>query len=206
MARIAKIEARSYTDGPGGPRTVVFFQGCENRCPGCQNQHLWNPDGGREVEIKDLAESMILLNDRFTLSGGDPFLQPEALSELVLRLRSSGEHSHIIVYSGFRWDELTDPSHPAYPWINQIFENIDVLVDGRFIQELDNPFICYMGSRNQRAIDVFETLLCGEIITLDWQNELILTEQGELILPAGYAPIFLGMGEVANSRMCGETQ
>lgn len=209
-ARIHKIEARTLVDGPG-ERTAVFFQGCPLGCAGCQNKHIWPFDGGTQVEVKDLAETLVNLNSQYTISGGEPFAQPAALAELVWRLRWTGDYDllsnrHIIVFTGYTWEELMNPSHPAYPYLKTIYENIDVLVDGRFVRELDDPYITYRGSRNQRVIDVFETLSTGEICTLDWDNEIVLDVDGSLLMPVGFAQDFEEVGQVESNRKCGQTR
>lgn len=205
-ARISHIEARSLVDGPG-TRTVVFFQGCPLACPGCQNKHLWPDAGGRLEDIDELAETVALLaaNGNVTLSGGDPFHQPKALAHLVTALRKYGG-AHIVVYSGYTWEELHQPTHPAYPWLKTILEQIDVLVDGRFVKALDHDFLAYRGSSNQRPIDVVSSLTAGDLVVLDWDNELQISETGDLVLPLGFARDFADIGSGSRSRMCGETR
>jgi len=213
-AFVHKIEARSMVDGPG-ERTVVFFQGCPLACPGCQNKHLWPENTGEVMDVADLSSTLLSLSNsgQFTISGGEPFAQPKALVELVWRLYWTGQDNmydheprHIIVYSGYTWEELNDPSHPAYPYFRQIVNWIDVLVDGRFVKELDDPFITYRGSRNQRPIDVFETLMCGDIVEQIWDNEIQISDVGVLVLPAGLAKEFADVGTTQKSRMCGQTK
>lgn len=206
--RINHIESVSRVDGPG-VRTVVFFQGCSLACKGCQSRHLWPAEGGKAVKVADLAESLSLLADHHgnvTISGGEALQQPAALAELVTELRARGV-KHIIVYSGYRWEELLDDRHPVNPYLSEILSRIDVLVDGRFEALLDDAFINWRGSRNQRPIDVPATLAAGQVVTLDWDtNRIIITETGDLILPAGLAGMLTGLGEVLPTRMCGSTR
>lgn len=205
--QVYSLNHKSYVDGPG-ERAVVFFQGCTLACKGCQSKHLWNKTGGQTFKVSQIAHALAYHareHKNVTISGGEAFQQPEALAELVTRLRELGVE-HIIVYSGYTWEELFDQKHPAFPWLKTILENIDVLVDGRFVRELDDTTITYRGSRNQRPIDVQESLVAGEPVILDWDNEIVLSSDGDLILPAGFANLFEEIGAVDSSRRCGQSK
>lgn len=210
MIRYSHIEARSHVDGPG-ERTVLFVQGCPLACKGCQNKQLWPFEGGRLADEVVMATSLALLakkHGNVTISGGEPMAQPEALGRLVQNLRKQPGVKNIQVYSGYTWDKLTDPENPASSIvINEVLPYIDVLVDGPFIRELDDPYITYRGSRNQRPIDVQESLRTGKLVVLDWDNpEIQITTEGDLILPAGLADVFAETGTVEWTRMCGQTR
>lgn len=207
--RIAKITPRSFVDGPG-LRSVVFLQGCPIGCPGCQNRHLWPAQGGFVTEAEDLATTLALLNRQVTISGGEPFAQPAALAALVTALRKSGAE-HIILYTGYTWDQLLDPAHPAHHWVWKILSQVDVLVDGPFIASQDDPFLTYRGSRNQRPLKLPASLdawfALGKVVVLDWDNpEIVLTPAGEALMPVGLAEDFAGLGEPVTARRCGQTR
>jgi anaerobic ribonucleoside-triphosphate reductase activating protein len=197
------IIPRSYVDGPG-ERTVLFTQGCSIGCAGCQNRHLWDPQAGRVAPVVDVAQTILLLsaNGQFTLSGGEPFQQASALYELLVWLRSKGPtQTHIIVYSGYEWAHLYR-KYPHLLWL------IDVLVDGPFIQDQDDDFVAWRGSRNQRPIDVFKSLLSEDPydpVVLDWDGQATITPAGDLVLPAGLVDFF-PIGQPAHSPMCGQTR
>ena len=204
--RLNSIRARSEVDGPG-LRAVLFLQGCPLACPGCQSRALWPATGGYVTPVHDLALTLATLarfnGGNITISGGEAFTQPAALAELVSNLRALGV-KHIIVYTGYIWEQLFSVDHPARPWLKEILEGVDVLVDGRFVKELDNPYIIYRGSSNQRPIDVPASLAAGEVVTLDWsQPELVIREDGSLIAPEGLALELAEMGWVHHARMCG---
>lgn len=207
-AKINRIQDVSYVDGPG-KRTVVFFQGCPIHCAGCQNRALWTFEGGRAVDAAELAADIAEragIDGNVTISGGEPFAQPAALAELVLTLKFVYQVGHIIVYTGFEFDALLKQNLVS-PWLYSIFTAVDVIVDGPFISSLDDDRITYRGSRNQRAIDVRATVLSREIVELNWDNpELVLTSNGEIVLPVGMAAEFEDMGVVRNTRMCGQTR
>jgi anaerobic ribonucleoside-triphosphate reductase activating protein len=122
--RLHAIERRSRANGPG-TRTVLWVQGCTLACPGCFNPAT-HPAGGDEVEVEAIArEVRAAAVDGVTISGGEPFEQPEALLALVTALAGTS----LIVFSGFTRGEIErQPLGPA------ILARIDVLVDGRYVE------------------------------------------------------------------------
>ncbi|MBQ9358311.1 MAG: anaerobic ribonucleoside-triphosphate reductase activating protein [Abditibacteriota bacterium] len=153
--RISGIANDSIVDGPG-VRTVIFTQGCRHRCPGCHNPETWSFDGGPEYSLPELLAYLEknCYTKKVTLSGGDPVYQEE-LPELCRLLKE--RDYHIIVYTGFTWDQISDMDFLRY---------IDLLVDGPFVeslQTLDRPFV---GSSNQRIIDVRRSLSEGVPVLL----------------------------------------
>jgi anaerobic ribonucleoside-triphosphate reductase activating protein len=118
------IERRSRANGPG-TRTVIWVQGCTLGCPGCFNPAT-HPAGGLPMEVEAIArEVRAAAVDGVTVSGGEPFEQPEALLALVTALAGTS----IIVFSGFTRAEIDrQPLGPA------ILAGIDVLVDGRYVE------------------------------------------------------------------------
>jgi anaerobic ribonucleoside-triphosphate reductase activating protein len=200
----SKIVSKSFVDGPG-ERTAIFIQGCPLACRGCQSKHLWTSEGGISEYPYQMAAYLLTEGERITISGGEPFAQPEALAELIYYLHLLGAE-HIIIYSGYTWDELHSPDHPANAYLDFILKRIDVLVDGRFVLELDDPTITYRGSRNQRPIDVQESLVEGRIVTQDWDDEIEITSDGNLVMPVGFSKIFEPVGNIQKSRRCGQSK
>ena len=119
------IERHSRANGPG-VRAVVWVQGCSLGCPGCFNPATHPVDGGGAMDVAALARELAGLPvDGITISGGEPFEQPEALLALVTGLAGTS----IIVFSGFTRAEIErQPLGPA------VLERIDVLVDGRYLE------------------------------------------------------------------------
>ena len=200
MIRINHFRSRSFVDGPG-ERAVLFVQGCPIECPGCQNRQLWSThDGHRENEwdVADMLATLAAPHGNVTISGGEPFAQPAALHHLLLSLRSHSAIKHILVYTGFIFETLLhDPA----------MQHIDVLVDGPFVRELDDPFLIYRGSRNQRPIDVPASLSSGRVVTLDWSGpEIVIPTDGSALMPVGLAKEFSELGEARTTLRCGQTQ
>ena len=162
--RLADIVPESVVDGKG-IRMTVFVQGCKHACKGCHNPVTWSTDGGevRDISfITGLAEKDPLL-DGLTLSGGEPFLQPAPLYEL-----SKWCHAHklnVWCYSGYTYEQLTEMAKSDDD-VKNLLGEIDVLVDGPFIEEKKDLLLVFRGSGNQRVIDLNKTREAGEIVLL----------------------------------------
>jgi anaerobic ribonucleoside-triphosphate reductase activating protein len=137
--RVAGILPCSFVNGDGA-RYVVFTQGCIHHCPGCQNPETWDPTGGSEMTVAEIAADFLKhrLLDGITLSGGDPFCQQEACLELLDLLPGV----NVWIYTGYEYEDISDT--PLAKWA-------DVLVVGPFREELRCEGKMY-GSSNQRII------------------------------------------------------
>jgi len=215
--RIAKIVHDSLVDGPGR-RTVLFVQGCPIQCPGCQNPHLQDADGGREMDVEDALTLVLEHGLPLTVSGGEPFAQAEAVDLLLTWYRAFGPaDADVVVYSGFVYEDLVMMAD-AVPGIKGVLAQADVLVDGPYIRELDHDRMQWRGSSNQRVIDLRQTITVrrkdgqslfefGEPVLLDWDTPaLTITHDGDIIAAKGVIEDLLGeRGTVARTRMCGQT-
>lgn len=128
----------SVVDGPG-IRTVLFMQGCDLHCKGCQNKSTWNINKGKEIDIDDLVNELNkkVFNKKITISGGEPLMQKESLIELVNKLSNLG--FDIALYTGHQKKDV--------PII--LIEKIKYLKTGNFIQELKTTIKPFVGSENQ---------------------------------------------------------
>ncbi|GGG13662.1 anaerobic ribonucleoside-triphosphate reductase-activating protein [Paenibacillus albidus] len=152
-----------------GLRAVLFLSGCRHRCPGCFNPETWNFNYGelftlerrREI-IAEIAGNPLL--DGLTLAGGDPFFSAAEAVEFIHELRAELPDFPIWIYSGYTYEELT--AAPGSPeWM--LLAECQVLIDGRFVEELKDTTLPYRGSSNQRIIDI-KTSLAGPHVIL-WQ-------------------------------------
>ena len=163
MATISILEIVEDTtvDGPGF-RTSVYSSGCPHRCPGCHNPQSWEIDNGHPVETEEILK--IILADPFadvTFTGGDPMFQPQGFAELAQAIRENST-KNIWCYTGYRFEDLLqNPAQKA------LLEQIDVLVDGRFIDALKNDELRFRGSSNQRIINVPASLEKGETFVMN---------------------------------------
>ena len=158
--RIANTIQDSIVDGPG-LRFTVFTQGCPHHCIGCHNPETHDPNGGKEVTVEELAARMNSnpATDGITLSGGDPFLQAEECAELAKLAHESGRD--VWAYTGWTYEQLLkegDPDRLA------LLEQVDVLVDGPFVEKLKSYSALFRGSSNQRLIDMNKTREKGEVV------------------------------------------
>ena len=154
-----------------GVRVTLFVSGCTNHCYNCFQPQTWDFDYGQPF---DAAAEQIIFNELekpfirgLTLLGGDPF-EPEnqrALVPFLHRVRERYPDKDIWAFSGFELDkELTvDGAHPRCEVTDELLSLLDVLVDGRYEEELHDISLRFRGSRNQRIIDVPKTLATGEI-------------------------------------------
>ena len=206
--RIAQIKHNTQVDGPGD-RIAIFVQGCSIRCPGCQNKHLWNKAGGEYWRPEDLAFELVKSGLPITVSGGEPFDQSEELAVLLERVRDLDPNRHVIVYTGYEFEELVyvpRDRHAAHILSEPL---IDVLVDGEYVKDLDLAEMQYRGSLNQRVIDVPATMNdwpFGDVVELDWDTpELVLTPEGDLLAATPLALEFSELGSLCAARRCGQT-
>jgi len=203
---IGGIETGGLAEGPG-PRTVIWFQGCPIRCPGCYNPHLWPFDGGQEMTLAqilaEVKEGRARGDVGVSLVGGEPLAQPEACAELCVALHESGVH--VIVFTGLTYQDIVSLVE-AIPAYEVILDNANVLVDGPFIRDEYDARIAYRGSRNQRAIDLRATQARGHIVTLsrEWDRQQTITIQpgGSMVTSAFLAQVFTGRR--SHARNCGQ--
>lgn len=145
---ILDIVEDTVVDGPGF-RTTVYASGCAHRCPGCHNPQSWDLCAGHVVSVEVVADK--LLNNPFaniTFSGGDPLMQVEAFTRLAKRIKAESR-KNIWCYTGYLFEDICKSSR-----LSMILPYIDVLVDGRFMQELRDTSLLFRGSSNQRLVDV----------------------------------------------------
>ena len=147
---IAGIMEDSIVDGPG-LRTAIFAQGCPRRCEGCHNPESWAFGTGTDMTVQDLfwrVKKNPLVRG-VTFSGGEPFSQPEPLYHLAVELKKKGKH--LMAYSGYTFEQLMELPDP---YVQKLLSQLDLLVDGPFIEAERNIELRFRGSANQRVLDV----------------------------------------------------
>ncbi|HIV27557.1 MAG TPA: anaerobic ribonucleoside-triphosphate reductase activating protein [Candidatus Ornithocaccomicrobium faecavium] len=154
--RIAGIVNDSIVDGPG-LRLAIFAQGCPHHCPGCHNPESHDFAGGSDMDTEKIIARMDAnpLLDGITLTGGEPFEQPEACRILADAAHARG--LNVWAYSGYTFEQLC-----AVPEKRRLLEACDVLVDGPFLLEERSLDLRFRGSKNQRVLKVAELLAGGE--------------------------------------------
>lgn len=159
MMRMFGLVENSYVDGPG-IRMAIFFQGCLRHCEGCHNQGSWPMYGGEKIDVEVLLKKMDgdPLLTGITLSGGEPFLQPQAA--LILARFAHSRGLTIWCYSGYTFEEIRECEDNRLA----LLKEIDVLVDGPFEIDRMSLDIPWRGSENQRLVDVKKSLEKGEVV------------------------------------------
>ena len=164
----ATLKKWDIANGPG-VRVSLFVSGCAHHCPGCFNAVAWDFSYGapftETVEEEILAALRPSYIAGLSLLGGEPF-EPEnqaALLSFVRRVRAEMPEKTVWCYSGFTWEELTGkvPSRAQTEHTLPFLSTLDVLVDGRFDEDLADISLLFRGSRNQRILDVPASLAAG---------------------------------------------
>lgn len=174
----ATIKWYDIANGPG-VRVSLYVSGCRNRCKNCFNPETWDFNYGEpfteEVEQKiyeGLEKSYI---KGFTLLGGDPF-EPEnqkVLAPFMKRLRAKFPDKSIWCFTGYDFErDLLTGKKGNIDDVMDILNSLDVLVDGRFVEELKDLKLKFRGSSNQRVILVKESLEKDEVVL--WDEETIV--------------------------------
>lgn len=157
--RILDIKYGTSVDGIG-LRTSLYCAGCVNRCPGCHNPQSWDEQGGQPIAVEDLLRLIIDADMNVTFTGGDPMLHPEGFIALAQLIRQHTDKT-IWCYTGYRYEDLL-----RHPVRRALVELCDVLVDSPFIEAERDLTLHFRGSRNQRVIDVRQSLQSHSVCLL----------------------------------------
>ncbi len=169
----------SAVNGPGR-RAVVWVQGCQRECGGCFNPQSWDFVPNQIVAVESLAAAILAnpRNEGVTFSGGEPFWQAKALAELARLLKAKG--LNVMSFTGFTLAELRSPAAP--PHSQELLAELDILIDGPYVQSLAiNSPDSLVSSRNQR-VHVFNPAFSNR---LDWasdQAEIHILKDGTRIV------------------------
>ena len=166
--KVAGFAKNSIVDGPG-IRYVIFTQGCYHKCEGCQNPQTHNPNEGKLIDIKEILDEILgsTMIEGVTFSGGEPFLQADALAELAVRIKRADKSLSIICYTGYTYEELTKIIDSGVLSYFKLLSNVDYLIDGRFEQDKASLNCNWRGSTNQRIIDVKQSLAQKTIVEVE---------------------------------------
>lgn len=167
MKRYNTILPNDVVNGQGV--CVSFWvQGCPHRCEECFNPETWDFNGGHEYTeqvkwdvLRDIAANGIDRN--FSVLGGEPLADAnlDVTEEIVNVVRIAYPHIKIFLWTGYLYEDLQKSAHQQ---IKHILSMIDVLIDGPFKVEKKDLNLPLRGSRNQRVIDVQESIRTGEIV------------------------------------------
>lgn len=163
--RLSGIAYESLVNGPG-IRRVFFSQGCKHNCKGCFNPDTHDFNGGEEKDMDELVKDTLSnpMIKGVTFSGGDPFERAEEFSYMAKRFKEN--NLNIWCYTGYTFEEILE-NKDKRKGFKELLDNIDVLVDGRFVIEEKANNIKYRGSKNQRIIDVQKSLTENKIVRIE---------------------------------------
>ena len=163
-----------------GVRTSLFVSGCRNACKNCFNRETWAFDYGEpytdEVEADLLNSCQGSYNRGLTVLGGEP-MEPEnqrAILPLLKKFKERYPDKTIWLYTGNLYEELTGGVGTHYKCIDvteELLSYVDILVDGRYVEEKKSLGLRFRGSSNQRVIDMNKTRECGSIVIWDGCKE-----------------------------------
>lgn len=160
----AQIRKYDVANGPG-IRTTFFLTGCDRNCPNCFNTDYMDFNHGKKWDSDAEKEVISYLKlkevEGLTVLGGEPFENPLGLLKALRNIKKEVDKS-IWIYTGFVFEDLV-----SIKIAREILEEIDVLVDGEFIEELKDLRLKFRGSSNQRIIDVKKSLINNKVIILN---------------------------------------
>jgi anaerobic ribonucleoside-triphosphate reductase activating protein len=162
--RVLDVIRWTTVDGPGF-RTAIYCAGCRFHCKECHNPESWSFSAGQSVKVDDLLEILQQDDTAITFSGGDPLFQVEAFTELAKKIKEQTQ-KNIWCYTGHCYEDITKSEK-----LSRILPFIDVLVDGTFHYDQKDESLCFRGSRNQRLIDVQQSLR---------ENKVVIVKQEDL--------------------------
>ena len=175
----ATIKECDVANGPG-VRVSVFVSGCNHHCKGCFNEVAWDFNYGEKFTqetidkvLKDLDHDYI---EGLSLLGGEPleYQNQKGLLPLVRQVKEKFPNKTIWCYTGFDFEkDVMGKMCNTWEETKEFISDIDVIVDGKFVQELKNPSLKFRGSENQRLIDVKKSIKENKIIWADVEDEEI---------------------------------
>ena len=164
--KIAGFYDESISNGLGW-RAVLFVSGCPHHCPGCHNKVAQDYNYGQEFNkeeiINRICENSILKG--ITISGGEPLCK-ENISEVldfIKDVKKVRPNFNVWCYSGYTLEQLEERNDEV---TNETLKEIDVLVDGRFVEEQKKPGLKFRGSANQRILDLQKSLQEKKIVEM----------------------------------------
>lgn len=150
-----------------GWRAVLFVSGCPHNCPGCHNKAAQDYKYGEKFNKKEIIERIKAnsILKGVTISGGEP-LCPQNIAEVldfIKEVKKEKPNFNVWCYTGYTIEQLENRNDSV---TDECLKQINVLVDGRFVEQKKNPTLKFRGSENQRIIDVANTLKENKVVTM----------------------------------------
>ena len=171
---IAHIEETSFIYGPG-MRFVIWVQGCSIHCKGCWNREMWSFETKYEYSIDELVTKIRNTNtiEGVTILGGEPFDQYNECLQLVAQINKLD--LSIILYTGYEIEELEETRK------TDILKHVDILISGRFIENLRTMRGGLVGSSNQQVHFLTEKYSSKDLADRN-ESEISIDENGKITI------------------------
>ena len=173
----ANIKYNDIANGEG-IRVSLFVSGCTHHCKNCFNKVAWDFNYGNEFTV-DIENKILKAMEPehingLTLLGGEP-MEPanqKGLLNFVKKVKQTYPNKTIWCYSGYLFDEeLLKPSRAHCSWTRELISYFDIMVDGKFVEELKDITLRFKGSSNQRVIDVQKSLKENKVVLSPYNDK-----------------------------------
>ena len=156
------IRKMDISDGPG-VRVSVFMQGCKFHCKNCFNSETWDFNSGNEFNDETISKILELCKKEYinglSILGGEPMnpVNVEGTTKLAKKFKETFPKKDLWMWSGYKYEDLKD---------KEVFNYVDVLVDGQYVDELHDPTLKWRGSSNQRVIDIKKSKQSEQVVLI----------------------------------------
>ncbi len=156
------IRKMDISDGPG-VRVSVFMQGCQFHCKNCFNSETWDFNSGNEFNDETISKILELCKKEYinglSILGGEPMnpVNVEGTTKLAKKFKETFPKKDLWMWSGYKYEDLKD---------KEVFNYVDVLVDGQYVDELHDPTLKWRGSSNQRVIDIKKSKQSEQVVLI----------------------------------------
>ena len=156
------IRKMDISDGPG-VRVSVFMQGCQFHCKNCFNSETWDFNSGNEFNDETISKILELCKKEYinglSILGGEPMnpVNVEGTTKLAKKFKETFPKKDLWMWSGSKYEDLKD---------KEVFNYVDVLVDGQYVDELHDPTLKWRGSSNQRVIDIKKSKQSEQVVLI----------------------------------------
>lgn len=181
----ADIKTVDVQDGTG-IRVSIYVSGCHFHCKGCHNKEAWDFNYGKKFDETTIDYIIEAMNHSYisglSILGGEPLelSNQKALVPLVQKVKEKYPEKTIWCYTGYRFEEdVLGKMYKQFSYTKDFIDNIDIIVDGQFMEEKKIVDLKFRGSINQKKIDVQASLKVGKAIQLKFGDENRYEKQEE---------------------------
>lgn len=173
----ADIKTIDIQDGTG-VRVSIYVSGCHFHCKGCHNKEAWDFNYGKKFDNSTIEYILDLMNHEYiaglSILGGEPLelVNQQGLLPLVEKVKEKYPEKNIWCYTGYDFEkDVLEKMYKEHSYTRDLLKNIDIMVDGEFIEEKSMTDLKFRGSTNQKKIDVKASLKEGKVVQLKFGDE-----------------------------------